>query len=135
MERKYYNIYGCCSEGAGNSKFTQITASEYFSVEGKFAGKTIGEVSDMLKSGKLKPSEIPVTYIERNGVKLIENTRSSLALKRANIPESKWTTINKTGDSTIEAKITERLARNGLTDSGTDVLRITGAGKNASSLK
>jgi filamentous hemagglutinin len=89
----------------------------------------------MLRNGQLKPKEVPITYIERDGVKLIENTRSSLALRRANIPESAWNLINKTGDLTIVAKITERLARNELTNSGTDVLRITGEGKNASSLK
>ena len=118
-----------------NMKFTQTTASPYFSEEGKFAGKTIGEIAKMLRDGQLKPSDVPITYIERDGVKLIENTRSSLALRRANVPESAWNLINKTGDAIIEAKITERLARNGLTDSGTDVLRITGEGKNASSLK
>jgi hypothetical protein len=35
----------------------------------------------------------------------------------------------------MEAKMAERLARNELTNSGTDTLRITGAGKNASNLK
>lgn len=89
----------------------------------------------MLRQGKLDVSDVPVTYIERNGNRLIENTRSSLALKRANIPESQWNLINKTGDLEIELKITERLQRNGLSNTGTDVLRITGQGKNASSLR
>lgn len=115
--------------------FTQTTASPNFSAEGKFSGKTIGEVSDMLRQGKLDVNDVPVTYIERNGTRLIENTRSSLALKRANIPEAQWNLINKTGDLEIELKITERLQRNGLTNTGTDVLRITGEGKSASSLK
>lgn len=39
----------------------------------------------MLRQGKLDVSDVPVTYIERNGTRLIENTRLSLALKRANI--------------------------------------------------
>lgn len=122
-------------EVSNNFRFTQITASPYFSIEGKFSGKTIGEVSDLLRKGKLLPEDVPVVYLERNGVKLLENTRSSLALKRANIPESKWKLIDMTGDAIIEAKITERLLRNGLTDEGIDVLRITGMGKNASRLK
>lgn len=116
-------------------RFTQTTASKWFSKEGTFSGRTIGSVVNDLRTGVLKAADIPVEYIERDGIKLIVNTRSSLALRRAGIPESEWKLINKTGDALTEAKITERLARNELTQEGVDVIRITGSGKNASSLE
>lgn len=89
----------------------------------------------MLRNGSLTANDVPVGYINGGGVKLIENTRSSLALMRAGIPELDWNLINLTGNEMMEAKIAERLARNGLTNFGTDVLRITGAGKYGSSLR
>ncbi|HEY3423569.1 MAG TPA: hypothetical protein VGL27_02140 [Negativicutes bacterium] len=116
-------------------KFTQTTASARFSKEGIFSGKTIGEVVDDLRAGVLKASDVPVEYIERDGVNLIVNTRSSLALKRAGVPESEWNLINKTGNPLTEATITKRLAKNKLPDEGADVLRITGPAKNASNLE
>ena len=57
-------------------------------------------------------------------MRLIDNTRSSLALTRANIPESEWNLIDMTHDITTQNKISNRLAANGLTDEGTEVLRI-----------
>ena len=89
----------------------------------------------MLRQGKLDVSDVPVTYIERNGTRLIENTRASLALKRVNIPQLQWKLINKTGNLEVELKITERLQQNGLSNIRTDALGITGQGKNASSLR
>lgn len=116
-------------------KFTQTTAAARFSEAGTFFGKTIGEVANDLRTGALKTIDIPVEYIERDGVKLIVNTRSSLALKRAGIPESEWNLINKTGDPLTEATITKRLAKNKLTEEGSDVLRITGSDKTVSNLE
>jgi len=119
----------------GGLNFTQTTASARFSEAGTFSGKTIGEVANDLRTGVLKATDMPVEYIERDGVKLIVNTRSSLALRRAGIPESEWNLVNKTGDAFTETKITERLARNELTEEGIDAVRITGSGKNASNLE
>jgi hypothetical protein len=80
-------------------------------------------------------SDVSVTYIERGGYKLIENTRSALALLRSGTPVDKWNMINKTGDLIIESKITQRLLYIGLSEMGTDVLRITGLGQYLSNLK
>jgi hypothetical protein len=63
------------------------------------------------------------------------NTRSALVLRRAGIPESQWRLIDRTGVPEIEALVTERLLRNQLDNTGTDVLRITGAGMHASLLE
>src|SRR5262249_15720223 len=114
--------------------FTQRTASPSFSDEGVFAGKTIGGLANDLRSGAISPQEVPVEYIQGDGARLIVNTRSSLALRRANIPSSKWTLIDRTGDPFTQENIFSRLMRNSLTYKGTDTLRITGLGKDASSL-
>lgn len=99
------------------------------------AGRSIASVADDLSAGILKPADLPVEYLVRDGNSLLINTRSSLALKQAGIPESSWNLINRTGVESAEAAMTERLLRNGLGSGGTDVLRITGAGKGASVLR
>jgi hypothetical protein len=63
---------------------------------------------------------------------LIVNTRSSLALSQAGIPQSAWNLVDMTGNSKVMADIAARLSDNGLTTAGTDVLRITGSGAKAS---
>ena len=119
----------------GPLRFTQTTASPMFSAGGRFAGKSISEVAGGLRSGALRPSDVPVEIIVRNGNRLIVNTRSSLALRQAGIPEAEWNLINRTGVPEVEANIFERLARNKLGDEGSEVLRITGAGANASTYR
>jgi len=51
---------------------------------------------------------------------------------RGGVDSSQWVLNDVTGDTFLERVLTQRLAGNGLTDAGTDVLRITGAGKWAS---
>jgi RHS repeat-associated protein len=116
-------------------RFTQTTASAEFSAKGLFAGKTIGQVSSDLRSGILNPSQVPVQYIGGEGVNLLVNTRSALSLMRAGIPRNQWNLVNVSGNAGVQANIADRLLRNGLTSQGTDVLRITGAGKAASNLR
>lgn len=115
--------------------FSQNTASAFFSAEGKFAGRSIAGVADDLRAGALNAADVPVEFIVRDGQRLIVNTRSSLALRQAGIPESQWNLINRTGVEAVEQNITNRLLRNGLDDAGTDVLRITGQGQGASTLR
>jgi hypothetical protein len=119
----------------GAVRFTQTTASPMFSAGGKFAGRSISQVAYELRSGALRPAEVPVEIIVRNGNRLIVNTRSSLALRQAGIPDAQWNLINRTGVPEVEANITERLARNKLGDEGSEVLRITGSGANASTYR
>jgi hypothetical protein len=57
------------------------------------------------------------------------NTRSSLALLRGGISPDEWVINVLTGDPFYEVLLDRRLAKNGLTNDGTDVLRITGAGR------
>ncbi|MBK8997997.1 MAG: RHS repeat-associated core domain-containing protein [Myxococcales bacterium] len=115
-------------------RFSQVTASPSFSEEGTFAGKTIGQLVSELRAGSVSASDVPVGYVTTGeGTNLIVNTRSSLALRRAGIPQSEWNLVDQT--ATELPKIQERLIRNQLTPEGTRTLRITGMGKNASSLE
>jgi RHS repeat-associated protein len=118
----------------GELRFSQTTASSKFSLDGIFQGEKISVISSKIRSKNISPSELPVEYIIRDGTPLIVNTRSFLALLRSGIPESQIKLINKTGIPEVEARITERLAKNSLTDKGAEVIRITGIGKNASNL-
>lgn len=115
--------------------FSQTAANAAFSAEGSFAGKTIGVVENELRAGTLAPSDLPVRFVNIEGNALIVNTRSSLALIRANIPQGAWTLIDAT--ATDDWHIMSRLLDNGLGSEGTSTLRITGSemGKHASSLR
>ncbi|WP_220025069.1 hypothetical protein, partial [Paraburkholderia caballeronis] len=120
--------------GATNNtlNFSQTTASPWFSAEGSFAGSTISDVAAQLRAGTLSPSDLPIQTINMGGDTLIINTRSSLALTQAGIPQSQWSIVDMTGDAATEAAIAARLGNNGLTSSGTSTLRITGSGQSTS---
>ena len=88
----------CSSEMSdSNLRFTQTTASPFFSEEGRFAGETIGSVSDKIRNGLIYIVDVPVNYIERGGYKLIENTRSALALLRSGTSIENWNFVIKRG--------------------------------------
>ncbi|TAM81699.1 MAG: hypothetical protein EPN47_13255 [Acidobacteria bacterium] len=84
------------------------------------------------RAGTLSPAEVPVQVVSIDGNTLIVNTRSSLALSQAGIPQSSWNVIDMTGNSDVVSSITTRLGDNGLTTAGTSALRITGSGSGAS---
>jgi len=121
--------------GSGSlPKFTQTTASPTFR-RGEFAGQSIGEVADGLRSGAISPAQLPVDVIVRNGQPLAMNTRSLLALRRAGIDPKDMVFRDKTGNRKLERALDKRLANNKLTNAGTETLRVTGAGENASNLQ
>ena len=91
---------------------------KYFSAGVKFAGQTIDDVAGALRSGSLKPSDVPIDFTTRNGNTLILNTRSAQALTRAGIPRSKWNAVNRTGQRDFEGRLNSQLRRNKLTDEG-----------------
>jgi len=105
-----------------------------FSSAGNFAGQSIADVAAQLRAGSLAVSDVPVQTVTIEGNQLIVNTRSALALMRAGIPQSEFNIIDMTGNAATESQIGQRLIQNGLTSSGTDVLRITGMGLSASFL-
>jgi len=108
------------------ANFAQKTFSESFSQSGKFAGKTVDDVAAALRSGAVKPHNVPVEYINRGGNTLILNTRSAQALERAGIPRSQWNAINVTDDAAAQARLTGQLQRNNLPSQGTPTVRSSG---------
>jgi RHS repeat-associated protein len=112
-------------EGAlDNAAFAQKTFSQTFSSGGKFAGQSIDDVAGALRSGAIKPADVPIEYIVRDGNTLMLNTRSAQALQQAGIPRSSWNAINMTGNAAAEARLAGQLQRNGLTSQG--ILNPTG---------
>jgi hypothetical protein len=109
-------------------KFGQSDVAKTFS-NGKFKGKTIGEVSEGLKNGSISPNDLPLDYIVRNGDRVTLNNRSLTALRRAGVNPTKL--INRTGSKMHERALNRHLS--GAEPS--DVIRIRGAGKNASSIE
>lgn len=95
--------------------------------------QTIGQLADEIRRGIVKPSNVPVEFVNRvvdgKKVRLIVNTRSSLALKRAGVPESIWNLIDKTADQRVQWDITTQLMNNGLADEGVAVLRMGTRGR------
>ncbi len=118
-------------------RFSQTSASSAFQVTNAspFSGKTIGSLANELRTGDLVPRNVPVQFITRDGVDLIVNTRSSLALRRANIPTDKWNLIDVTGNSRAQSRMTQRLLNNNLTNQGTEVIRISSGSRFWSSLQ
>jgi hypothetical protein len=49
------------------ARFTQRTASAVFSSGGKFAGRSVEEVANALRTGNLRPGDVPIEYIVRDG--------------------------------------------------------------------
>lgn len=82
-------------------------------------GTKLGQPPAALRSGELKPGDVPIQYIVRDGQALILNTRSAQALEQAGIPRSQWYAVNMTGDAAAEARLGGQLQRNNLTSQGT----------------
>jgi hypothetical protein len=101
------------------ARFAQKSFSETFSKGGLFAGRSIDEVAEALKSGAMSSKDVPINVVVREGNTLITNTRSAQALTRAGIPRDAWNVINRTGDPLFEKLLTGQLTRNGLTSAGT----------------
>lgn len=89
-----------------------------------FKGLTVEQVAGKLSSGQLSVVDVPVMVLQWEGVWIIYNTRSSMALMRANIPPSKWYIRDATGISDYEWRLTRNLNRNGLPPTGTTSVPI-----------
>lgn len=106
--------------------FAQRTYGETFSSGGRFAGRSIDDVAQGLRSGSLTPADVPIDVVVRDGNTLLLNTRSSQALTRAGIPRSQWAIVNRTGDGFYESLLDGQSSRNGLGSTGTQSVRSTG---------
>ena len=52
--------------------------------------------------GAMKPSEVSIDFIVRDGNKLILNTRFAQALESAGISRAQWNAVNRTGQEMYE---------------------------------
>jgi filamentous hemagglutinin len=59
--------------------------------------RTVDDLADAIRAGRISVNQIPVDYVDINGVRLILNTRTSTALQDAGIPRSDWFGRNQTG--------------------------------------
>lgn len=109
-------------------RFSQRDARAHFSnnPKARFPGETIGSVAEKLRTGVLTPADVPVQYVDiGNGRGLIYDTRSSLALRRAGVPQSEWSLLDASNDARVVDEIKARLVRNNLPADGIDTIRIT----------
>jgi RHS repeat-associated protein len=97
---------------AADAKFAQKNYGAMFSAEGKFASRSVDDVADALRSGAMKPGDVPVNYIVRDGQTIMLNTRSAQALEAAGIPRSQWNGVNQTGNQFFENLLNGQLGRN-----------------------
>ena len=97
---------------AADAQFAQKTYGTMFSNGGTFAGKSVDEVAAALRSGAMKPSEVPIDYIVRDGKTVILNTRSSQALDATGVARSEWNAVNRTGNAAYEGRLSDQLTRN-----------------------
>jgi len=65
--------------------FAQKSISETFGKGGPFGGKTIDEVANGLRDGSIKPEQLPIQVIKREGKTYTLNNRSLMALRKAGL--------------------------------------------------
>lgn len=65
-----------------NIKFAQPDYSQTFgqSVNNPLQKQSIDEVAAQIKLGKITPTELPIHFVEKDGIRYIYNTRSSVAV-------------------------------------------------------
>ncbi|MFV0408831.1 MAG: RHS repeat-associated core domain-containing protein [Paracoccus sp. (in: a-proteobacteria)] len=97
-----------------DGKFAQVKAKpgKEFSAEGKriYSNlareeiKTVSDLANAIRSGKINPKDIEVNYVVIDGAPIIDNTRTSTALTDAGIPQSEWNAVNQTGKTQYPGK-------------------------------
>ncbi|WP_238994516.1 DUF637 domain-containing protein [Pseudomonas haemolytica] len=107
-----------------DSVFAQVPArtTKAFSEMGqeiytKAAGRpieTVGDLTEALKQGTIRPNQVPLDYVVIDGRKVISNTRTSTALIDAGIPKSQWHGIDKTGLKAFDNTTFDDLVKNQL---------------------
>jgi filamentous hemagglutinin len=92
---------------------------------------TVDDMATAISNGLISPSQLPVDYVvTSNGTQLILNTRTSVALNSAGVPQSQWFGVNQTGvqvpgmpaGTTFNDLAAGQLARNKLPPTGTSNL-------------
>ena len=111
-----------------NRSFSNIGQKIYSELAGKQI-KTVDDLANALQNGFIKPEDIPIDYIVRDGNILVLNTRSSQALTQAGIPRNQWKAFNRTGNFLFEEMLTEQLKNNKFTSTGIPTVRLGGGVK------
>ncbi len=104
--------------------FTSVEDGSTF----KFAGKSIVEVSNLVKQGIASADDLPINYVRINGQNVAVNNRSILTLRRAGSEPT--LTVDVSYNSSIMKEVQRRLNEMGGIPS--DTIRIRGGAKNAS---
>ena len=105
---------GSSTQGSlGDANFAQpvIRSDEVFSAEGQavysgLAGdeiRTVNDLVDAIGDGRVNLRDIPLDYVDVDGTRLILNTRTSTALRRAGVPREEWYGTNRTGQVAYES--------------------------------
>ena len=84
------------------AKSTKVFSLDGQKIYSDLAGtpiKTVDDLTQALKNGLIKPSQLPIDYVVIDGQKVIANTRTTTALTNAGIPKSQWNGVNKTGQT------------------------------------
>jgi ABC-type microcin C transport system permease subunit YejB len=91
-------------------RFGQKGVSSTFR-HGEFAGQSIDDVAAGLRSGAIKPDQLPIQTVTRNGVQHTVNNRSLMALRKAGMEPTVIKDV--TGNAFFEKQITQRLSEMG----------------------
>jgi filamentous hemagglutinin len=78
-----------------NKSFSDEGIARYSELTGRPIN-TVSDLTDALKLGEIKPSQLPLDFVDLNGTRLILNTRTSTALDQAGIPRIEWYGVDKT---------------------------------------
>jgi len=94
-------------------QFSKIGQGIYSDIAGSPIN-SIDDLADAIRSGQVSAKDISVDYVTRNGTRVLADTRTSVALQRAGVPQKDWNMIDKTGDALTEGRVSDAMARNGL---------------------
>ncbi len=106
-------------------RFSQTTVRSLFNPEGLYKGLTRENMITGLKKGLVDPKSIQIDYFQTSdGLKIMENTRSSASLIQAGIPESQWNLNSVSKGSESWLRIMKHIENNKLSPSGTTKVKI-----------
>jgi hypothetical protein len=99
-----------------------INVAEEFKKTSLYPNMTVDELAEALKLGKMKPEQVPLNYVVRDGIRVVENTKTVVAYERSGISPEKWGWQLADSDSII--RLDKNLANNKLPPTGIDHIRF-----------
>lgn len=89
----------------GRAKYSELVGSKV---------STINDLSAAISNGRVSANKIAVEYGNVAGKNYILNTRTAIALERANVPRSKWNLVDITKDKEAMSRLRAQLERNSI---------------------